>query len=145
MKTFSALLPICAGNSPVTDDFPTKSQLRGSLMFSLILCLNRRLSKQPWGWWFETPSWSFWCHCNEFSYNSFKLAFVNQIALIKRIGRHIPKHTQVTYCLYLYPAPQCQCMLHPSYNIVSYGLYSFGAEVWDLRTSCNSGRAINAL
>ena len=20
------------------------------------LCLNKRLSKQPWGWWFETPS-----------------------------------------------------------------------------------------
>ena len=19
------------------------------------LCLNKRLSKQPWGWWFETP------------------------------------------------------------------------------------------
>ena len=25
---------------------------------------NKRLSKQSWGWWFETPSWSLWCHCN---------------------------------------------------------------------------------
>ena len=23
-----------------------------------------RLSKQPWGWWFETLSWSLWRHCN---------------------------------------------------------------------------------
>ena len=26
---------------------------------------NKRLSKQPWGWWFETPSWSLWRQCNE--------------------------------------------------------------------------------
>ena len=25
---------------------------------------NKRLSKQPWGWWFETPSWSLWRQCN---------------------------------------------------------------------------------
>ena len=28
------------------------------------LRLNKRLSKQSWGWWFETPSRSFWRHCN---------------------------------------------------------------------------------
>ena len=26
---------------------------------------NKRLSKQSWGWWFETPSCSLWRHCNE--------------------------------------------------------------------------------
>ena len=26
--------------------------------------LNKRLSKQSWGWWFETPSHSLWRHCN---------------------------------------------------------------------------------
>ena len=29
------------------------------------VCLNKRLSKQPWGWWFETPSWSLWRQCND--------------------------------------------------------------------------------
>ena len=28
------------------------------------LRLNKRLSKQWWGWWFETPSWSLWRHRN---------------------------------------------------------------------------------
>ena len=28
------------------------------------LCLIERLSKQSWGWWFETPSCSLWRHCN---------------------------------------------------------------------------------
>ena len=27
-------------------------------------CLNKRFSKQTWGLWFETPSWSLWRHCN---------------------------------------------------------------------------------
>ena len=29
------------------------------------LRLNKRLSKKPWGWWFETPSRPLWRHCNE--------------------------------------------------------------------------------
>ena len=35
-KHFSALLAICAGNSPVPGEFPHKGQWRGALMFSLI-------------------------------------------------------------------------------------------------------------
>ena len=36
METFSALLAICAGNSPVPVNSPHKDQRRGALMFSLI-------------------------------------------------------------------------------------------------------------
>ena len=36
METFSALLAICAGNSPVTVTSPHKGQWRGALMLSLI-------------------------------------------------------------------------------------------------------------
>ena len=36
METFSALLALCVGNSPVTGEFPHKGQWRGALMFSLI-------------------------------------------------------------------------------------------------------------
>ena len=36
METFSALLTICAGNSPVPVNFPHKGQWRGALMFALI-------------------------------------------------------------------------------------------------------------
>ena len=41
METFSALLALCAGNSPVTGEFPHKGQWRGALMFYLICaCTN---------------------------------------------------------------------------------------------------------
>ena len=33
--------------------------------FPLIRALSKRLSKQSWGWWFDTPSRSLWLHCND--------------------------------------------------------------------------------
>ena len=44
---------------------PHKGQSLGALMFCLIRALNKRLSKQSWCWWFETPSRSLWRHCND--------------------------------------------------------------------------------
>ena len=60
METFSALLAICAGKSPVTAQRPAT---RGFDVFFDLL-LNKRLSKQWWGWWFETPSHPLWYHCD---------------------------------------------------------------------------------
>ena len=42
-----------------------KGQWYGALMFSLIWDLNKRLSKQSWDWWSETPWSSLWRNCNE--------------------------------------------------------------------------------
>ena len=65
METFSALLAICAGNSPVTGEFLTQRPVTRSFDVFFALCLNKRLNKQSWGWWFETPSCPLWRHCNE--------------------------------------------------------------------------------
>ena len=64
METFSALLAICAGNSPVPGEFPAQRPVTRSLDVFFDLRLNQRLSKQSWGWWFETLSCSSWRHCN---------------------------------------------------------------------------------
>ena len=64
METFSALLAICAGNSPVTGEFPTQRPVTRSFDVLFHLRLNKQLSKQSWGWWFETLSRSLWRHCN---------------------------------------------------------------------------------
>ena len=42
------------GQRPVTRSFDVFFDLR----------LNKRLSKQSWGWWFDTPSRPLWRHCN---------------------------------------------------------------------------------
>ena len=68
MGTFSELLEVCAGNLLVTGEFPSQGPMMWSFDIFLGLCLNKGLSKQSWGWWFEMPSSSLWCHCNEITW-----------------------------------------------------------------------------
>ena len=49
----------------VPGEFPAQRPVTRIFMFSLICALNKRLSKQSCGWWFETPSRPLWRHCNE--------------------------------------------------------------------------------
>ena len=46
-------------------EFPPQRPVTLSFDVFFDLHLNKRLSKQTWGWWFETPSWSLWRQCNE--------------------------------------------------------------------------------
>ena len=80
METFSALLAICAGNSPVAGEFPTQRPVARSFYVFFDLRLNKRLSKQWWGWWFETLSSPLWRH---------------------RSGRRVPVYTACSMILLL--------------------------------------------
>ena len=55
MEPFSALLALCAGNLPVTGEFPSQRPVTRSFDVFFDLRLFKRPSKQSWGWWFETP------------------------------------------------------------------------------------------
>ena len=48
-------------------EFPTQRPVTRSFDVYFDLCPNKRLSKQWWGWWFETLSCSLWRHRNESS------------------------------------------------------------------------------
>ena len=88
METVSVLLAFCAGNSPVTGEFLTQRPVSRSFDVFFDLRLNKRLSKQSWGWWFETHSRPLWRHC---------------------IGGTFSPPTAVAYVLTIPP-----CMAHPS-------------------------------
>ena len=64
METISALLAICAGNSPVPGEFPLQRPVTRSFDVLFDLHQNEWLSKQLWGWWFETLSCPLWRHRN---------------------------------------------------------------------------------
>ena len=80
LKHFPRNWPFVQGihQSPVNS--PHKGQWHGALMFSLIcvwindwvvffdLRMNKWLSKQSWGWWFETLLHPLWRHCNAASW-----------------------------------------------------------------------------
>ena len=63
------LLALCVRNSTVTGEFPSQRPVTRSFDVFFDLHLNKRMSKQSWGWWFETPSRSFWRHCNGSQYH----------------------------------------------------------------------------
>ena len=71
METFSALLAICAGNSPVPGEFPTQRPVTRSFDVYFDLRPNKRLSKQSWGWWFEPQSRPLWRHRNDVRWINF--------------------------------------------------------------------------
>ena len=57
--------PLC-GEFTGPGEFPTQRPVTRSFDVFFDLRLNKRLSKQSWGWWFETPSWSLWRQCNAY-------------------------------------------------------------------------------
>ena len=62
-KHFPRYWPLCG---EFTGDrwIPRKKPMTHSFDVFFDLCLNKWLSKQSRGWWFETPSRSLWRHCN---------------------------------------------------------------------------------
>ena len=64
MEISSALLALCAGNSPVTVEFPAQMPVTRNFDVFFDLRLNKLLSEQSRHRWFRTPSRSLWRHCN---------------------------------------------------------------------------------
>ena len=52
-------------NWPFARGIPAQRPVTRSFGVFFYLRLNKRLSKQSWGWWFETLSRPLWRHCNE--------------------------------------------------------------------------------
>ena len=92
METFSALLAICARNSPVPGEFPAQRPVTRSFDVSFDLRLNIWLSKQSCGWWFETRSRPLWRHRNV---NIYLIHLYNISGRIKYVGlRHFLDHIE---------------------------------------------------
>ena len=95
METFSELLAICAGNSPVPGEFPGQRPVTRSFDVFFDLRLNKRLSKQPWGWWFETLSRPFWRH------HMISLKIRNFETITNRLNLIYYRHKAISRSLYI--------------------------------------------
>ena len=65
--------PLC-GNTPVPGEFPAQKPVTRSFGVFFDLHLNKPLSKQPRGWWFETRLRSLWRHFNKNPHNRHLIA-----------------------------------------------------------------------
>ena len=83
IETFSMLLAFCAGNSPMTGVFSAQRPVTQSIDVFFYRRLNKRLSEQSWGAWFEMPSLSFRRHSNEYL-RFFQVAITRCRSCIKR-------------------------------------------------------------
>ena len=86
METFSALLPICAGTSPIPGEFPAQRPVMRSFDVFFDLRQNKQLRKQSWGWWSKMPSSSLWRHRN---YQNPLLPCVKLVNLLWNYKRHV--------------------------------------------------------
>ena len=150
MDTFSALLATCAGNSPVTGEFPVQRPLMRIFYVFFDLCLNKRLSKQSWGWWFETPSSQLWHHCNVFRANSLPLGLWHYLQTnseehekglkwihkswkhkqikgsVRKLGAYFVEHRVWDICL------------HSAYNVTAdFNLLLDNSEKWMIKNGGN--------
>ena len=102
-KHFRGTGPLC-GEFTGPGEFPAQRPVTRSFDVFFDLRLHKRLSKQPWGWWFETLSWSLWRHCNDYqeycwsksTNNSLMNWFWNCYTLSHCLW---PKNEQLTYTL----------------------------------------------
>ena len=90
--------PLC-GEFTGPGEFPTQRPVTRSFEVFFDLRLNKRLSKQPWGWWFETLSWSLWCQCNVPSQRSNNVdAMASQLFSTMALSQPILAYYQLDYC-----------------------------------------------
>ena len=63
-KYFPGYWPFVRGIHRGPVNSPQKELWRGAFIVLFDLRMNKLLSKQSWGWWFETLSPPLWRHCN---------------------------------------------------------------------------------
>ena len=99
METFSALLAICAGNSPVPGEFPTQRPVTRSFDVYFDLRPNKRFSKQSWGWWFVTLSCSLWRHLNVIMQHTIRGSLQEWLLSAKYTGTYTSEHAYFKHYL----------------------------------------------
>ena len=121
METFSALLAICAGNSPITGEFPAQRLVTRSIDVFFDLRQNKRLSKQSWGWWFETPSRPLWRHCSQCCWSITYLGTALHIfvlCLVYSVLKCYDAHSILEYHRVMSTLSSTSCIFKKSHNSI---------------------------
>ena len=104
METFSALLALCAGNSPVSGEFPALRPVTRSFDVFFDVHLIKLLNKHSRGWWFETLSGPLWRHHNDVAAMHDVFCKINLFTLtvISDSSTHMRWYTTIEYPSYFF-------------------------------------------
>ena len=108
---FRVTSPLC-GEFTGPGEFPTQRPVTRSFDDFVDLRLNERLSKQPWGWWFEILSWSLWRQCNDMPMGAICKLKICYTCLVVVLYAVLCSFDQITM------GPDCICMYHLSCNSI---------------------------
>ena len=111
--------PLC-GEFTGPGEFTAQRPVTRGFDVFFYLRLNKRLSKQPQGWWFETPSWSLWRQCNALQDFNLRGAVASKNSSIfwldwKENTSHEPV---LSRCLYTKPSENFYIPIRPVVIIV---------------------------
>ena len=125
--------PLC-GKFTGPGEFPAKRPVTRSFDVFFDLRLNERLSKQPWGWWFETPPWSLWRHRNDFEKTQLylinltikcRICVFNRLSvLVYYTNVSIRFHTQIIHWISIYRKV--------SFLVVAYSVIDFSPAEYNI-------------
>ena len=133
--------PLC-GEFTGPGEFPAQRPVTRSFDVFFDMRPNKWLSKQPWGWWFETPSWSLWRQCNGHNLQNVDHFVHASICQIRSTFQYTSPRPKVHWVQsasdgcwmhrapYCYVIPSCQINWLISYSIV---LCSFPNLIYVLR------------
>ena len=121
-KHFRRYWPFVWGihRSPVNS--PHKGQWRG-VCCSFDLRLNKRLSKQSWGWWFETLSRPLWRHCDD--------------CVIFKMDLLLLIHLAHSICLPGLNATSSEQLRHSGLHLLSIWHLTLICRTYDINSSTN--------
>ena len=88
--------PLC-GEFTGPGEFHTQRPVTRSFDVFFDLRLNKRLSKQPWGWWFETLSWSLWRQCNEEKYTTTQWTLNISRSFVSQLHYTLNRHPNIMH------------------------------------------------
>ena len=134
METFSALVALCAGHSPVTSEFPSQRPVMWNFDVFFDPCLNKQLSKQSWGWWFETSSRSLWRCC----YDQCVEIHWAKSKMLPLIIFLMKKHRMLYLSIIAHIVRTLSCFCCGNWLKKLLGLYSLRSE-WAIKFSSLSG------
>ena len=127
MEECSALLAICAGNSPVPGEFPAQRPITQSFEVFFDLRLNKRFCKQGCGWWFETLSCPLWRHCNDYRTKDI-IKFISPSSMVYMYANFQLTYNTMITSLYM---KTCRQLLREN-HISSSSIIQFGTVIYSI-------------
>ena len=138
METFSVLLAIWAGNSPVPGELNAQRPVTRSFDVFFDLRLNKWLTEQSWGWWFEMLSRPLWRHCNDGWISANEPVCLYQSTLIIQPNNESMSGTSINYASLLAVDPEIKFLRCKHYKYLLFFVLIFQLPFCKSSCTCTS-------